>query len=178
MDPSLSRLGISGGEALLVVVTAVGIYLAMIVFSRVFGQRQFTQLSSYDLAFTFALGSVVGRVILVRTSLAAGALGLATLFTLHALTGLLHHRVRAAHHLIQNRPVLLARDGALLEEQLRAAGTSSDEVFQQLRLQGVGSLADVGCVVLERNGQMSVLAPDARRDPDVFAEVIAPPATR
>lgn len=159
-------------EALLVVVTAAGIYATVILLSRLFGQRQFSVTTSYDLAFTFALGSVVGRVILVRTSLAAGVLGLATLFVLHALSGRLHHSVRAVHDLIQNRPVLLVVDGRVLDDNLRAARTSRSELYQQLRAHGHGSLEGVGAVVLERNGRMSVLDRDEARDPELFAEVV------
>lgn len=172
MSTSLARLGMSWNEALLVVVTAAGIYATVILLSRLFGQRQFSATTSYDLAFTFALGSVIGRVVLVRTSLAAGVLGLATLFALHALTGRLHHSVGAVHDLIQNRPVLLAVDGRVLDANLRAAHTSRTELYQQIRAHGHGSLADIGAVVLERNGGMSVLARGTRRDPAVFAEVV------
>lgn len=172
MSASLARLGMSWGEALLVVLTAAGIYAAVILLSRLFGQRQFSVTTSYDLAFTFALGSVVGRVILVRTSLAAGVLGLTTLFALHALSGRLHHSVGAVHDLIQNRPVLLAADGRILDANLRATHTSRSELYQQLRAHGHGSLVDVGAVVLERNGRMSVLDRRAHRDPDVFDEVV------
>lgn len=72
MSADLARLGLSWTEALLVVVTAAVIYVTVTVLSRIFGQRQFSVTTSYDLAFTFALGSVIGRVILVRTTLAAG----------------------------------------------------------------------------------------------------------
>lgn len=171
MTDALARLGMSWTEALLVILAAIGIYAAVILFSRIFGQRQFSMATSYDLAFTFALGSVIGRVILVRTSLAAGILGLGTLFTLHALSGRLHHSVRAVHDLIQNRPVLLALDGRILDENLRAAHTSRSELYQALREHGHGSLADVGAAILERNGRVSVLRRDEEWDPDVFAEV-------
>lgn len=173
MSASIARLGVSWTEALLVVVTATGIYGAAIVLSRLFGQRQFSVSTSYDLAFTFALGSVIGRVILVRTSLAAGVLGLTTLFILHSISGRLHHSMRAVHLLIQNQPVLLAVDGRILDDNLRAAHTSRAELHQAVRQHGHGSLEHVGAVVLERNGGMSVLDRDVERDPEVFAGVVS-----
>ena len=107
-----SALGLSWTEAGLVVLTATGIYLAVVVLSRVFGQRQFAQSSTYDLAFVFALGSLIGRVILVRTSLLAAVVGLVTMFLLHSATGWLHHHNATVHRLMQNRPVLLVAHGA------------------------------------------------------------------
>lgn len=102
MTSAPAQLGLTWTDAVLVVITALGIYVTMIVLSRWFGPRQFATSTSYDLAFTFALGSVIGRVILVRTSLAAAVLGLATLFILHAAFGRLHHSVPAIHELMQN----------------------------------------------------------------------------
>ncbi|WP_370324760.1 DUF421 domain-containing protein [Euzebya sp.] len=168
---ALSKLGITPAEAGLTVLIATAMYLVVIVLSRVFGQRQFATATSYDMAFTFALGSIVGRVVLVRTSLATAVLGLVTLFGLHATSRWLHHRVPTVHRLIQNRPILLVVDGEVLDENLRRARTSRAELFQQVRLAGVGRLADVGAVIMERSGAMSVLPADAIVEDVVLHEV-------
>lgn len=171
-DSILSELGLSWAQAWLIVVTATGIYATIILLSRVFGQRQFATSSTYDLAFIFAMGSLVGRVILVRTSLLAAVLGLFTMFSLHAVTGWLHHNVRAIHLAIQNRPILVLADGEVLEDNLRRAHMSHFELYEQLRLQGLGSLEKVRAVVLERNGDLSVIKADQPVDAEVFREVV------
>ena len=172
MSSSLfAELGMTWDEAALTVLTAVGIYAAIIAFSRVFGQRQFSTSSSYDLAFTFALGSLVGRVVLVRTSLLTAVLGLAVMFTLHAVTGWLHHNVRAVHRAIQNPSILVVAHGRVLEKGMRMAKLSHAELQQQLRLAGVGALDQVDAVVLERNGRVSVISAGTPLDERVFDSV-------
>lgn len=166
-----AELGLTWPELALTVVTATGIYVAIIAFSRVFGSRQFSTSTSYDLAFTFALGSLVGRVILVRTSLLTAVIGLLTLFLLHSAAGWLHHNVQAFHRLMQNRPVLLVAHGRVLEDSLRRARTSHAEVYQQLRLAGYGSLDEVEAVILERNGAISVIRAGTRLDEQLFTEI-------
>lgn len=166
-----SELGMTSEEAALTVLTATGIYAAIILFSRIFGQRQFAMSSTYDLAFTFALGSLVGRVILVRTSLLTAVVGLATMFVLHGVTGWLHHNVTAVHRAIQNNPILLVAHGQVLDHNLRRARTSRVEVYQQVRLKGVGTLGQVQAAILERNGQMSVIRVGTELDESVFTEV-------
>lgn len=170
-DRIVDQLGITWAEGGLTVLTATAVYLLMIVLSRTFGQRQFASWGTYDLAFVFAIGSIVGRVILVRVSLATAAVGLVTLFALHGATTWLHHNAPVAHRLIQNRPILLVADGELLHDQLRRARVSVQEVHQALRLQGHGDLERVRAVVLERNGVLSVIADDARLSREVFAQV-------
>lgn len=166
---ALSELSLSWTEAWLTVLTATGIYFATILFSRIFGQRQFATSSSYDMAFVFALGSVIGRVVLVRTSLLTAVLGLATLFVLHSATGWLHHHVRFVHELVQNPPILVVADGELLVDSLERAHVSRDELRQALRLAGVTSMDEVSAVVLERSGSLSVLRGDV--EPDLLADV-------
>ncbi len=153
----MHALGLTWTEAGLVVITAVGIYTAMLLLSRIFGQRQFTQAATYDLAFVFAAGSLIGRVILVRVSLGAAVLGLVVLFCLHAATGWLHHHVPAFHRLTQNRPILLAHGGEVLQAAMQDAHTSHLEVYEAVRLQGLASLEDTLAVVLERSGEISVI---------------------
>ncbi len=165
-------LGTTWADAGLTVVVALAVYVTIIALSRVFGQRQFSRSSTYDLAFVFALGSLIGRVILVRTSLATAVIGLVTMFVLHTATGALHHRVPAVHRLIQNAPRLVVADGELVDEQLAQGHLSADEVYQELRLSGHGSLDGIRAVVLERNGSLSVIPDGARVDDDVFHEVL------
>lgn len=167
-----AELGLTVAEAWLVVITAVVVYLVMVALSRVFGQRQFIQSSSYDLAFVFALGSLIGRVILVRTSLAAAVLGLLTMFLLHAGTEWLHHHSMVVHRLMQNRPVLLAARGTVLEHNLRRAKTSRRELYRLLRRQGRGSLEGVGAAILEPSGRLSVIPDGEPLDADLLGEVV------
>lgn len=153
----MHALGLTWTEAGLVVITATGTYTTMLLLSRIFGQRQFTSATTYDLAFIFAIGSLVGRVILVRTSLGAAVLGLVVMFSLHAATGWLHHHVPTFHRLTQNRPILLALEGEVLEDALQNAHTSRLEVYEAIRLQGLAALEDTFAVVLERSGEISVI---------------------
>lgn len=121
--------------------------------------------------FVFAIGSIMGRVILVRTSLAVAAVGLVTMFLLHAAAAWLHHHSAVGQRLAQNRPVLLVANGCLLDDGLRAARVSTFEVHQQLRLNGHGSLSGVAAVIFERSGRMSVIRSDEALDPSLFVEV-------
>lgn len=168
----LSELGMTWSQLGLTIVSAVGVYTAMIVLSRIFGQRQFSASSSYDLAFNFAMGSLIGRTVLVRVSLLNAVIALCTMFVLHAGVTWLHHNVSAVHDVIQNRPVRLVADGVVLPEALRMTGTSRVEVYQAVRLHGHGSLDDVAAVVLERSGEVSVVGSAQRLDDDVFGEVV------
>lgn len=166
-----SQLGVTWAQVWLTVVSAVGVYITIVLLSRLFGQRQFVATSTYDLAFTFAMGSLIGRTVLVRVSLAAAVIGLCTMFVLHSVTRWLHHRSAFMHRLFQNAPVLLMRDGRVLDDQLDETGTSRLELYQALRLDGCSALADVSAVVLEPNGQFSITRSSEPLDTELFSDV-------
>lgn len=166
-----TQLGMTWSQVWLTIATAIGVYAAILALSRLFGQRQFATSSTYDLAFTFAMGSLIGRAVLVHVSLLNAVVALATMFVLHAATGWLHHHSDWVHNLIQNRPVLLYANGRMLDDALRSTGTSHVEVFQAARIQGLGSLDEIAAVLLERNGRVSFINHSQRLDAEVFAEV-------
>lgn len=166
-----SELGISWEEAGIVVVIGVAIYAAALVGARLFGQRQFASLSTHDLVFVFALGSIIGRVVLVRTSLAGAVVGLATMFTLHALMSRLYRSNRRIHELIQNPPLLLVADGRPVRSQLQRGRMGQFELRQLLRQQGYGTFEGLRAVVLEPTGRLSVIESDTPVAEEFLEEV-------
>lgn len=174
----MSDLGMTWTDAWQTVVTAGTMYVAVIVLSRLFSQRQFSRFTTYDLPFVFALGSLVGRVILVRTTLATALVGLSTMFLLHAGSRWLHHHVAWVHRITENRPVAVVIDGQVVEDNLRRARTSAAELHEQLRLAGVGSVSDVQLAIVERTGAVSVVRMGQRIDDEVFVDVIRHPSRR
>lgn len=166
------ELGISWTSTGLTVVSATALYAAVILFSRLFGQRQFATSSTYDLAFIFALGTIIGRAVLVSTTLANALVGLGVMFGLHAAVNRSHHQFAAVHRAIQNQPVLLLAHGAFIDENMDRAHTSAFEVYEAIRLEGLGSPDDVAAVILERNGDFTVIERGRDLDPEVFEEVV------
>ena len=172
MSTFVDELWLSWADAGLVVLTATVVYVVTIVASRIYGQRQFATLSSYDMVFTFALGSVIGRVVLVRTTLGAAVLGLVTFFSLHAVTGLLHHRVGLVHDVIQNAPIVLVANGGVNEDGLSQAHMSAWELRQALREAGHGSYRSLRAVILEPSGKLSVLRDDREVDAEFLRDAV------
>lgn len=165
------RLGLTWSQAATVVVSTVGIYLTFLVLLRIVGQRALASMSSFDFAAALALGAVAGRVVLGYTpTLLAGVIGLATLFGLQATFGQLR-RTPWADRLVDNLPLLLMADGRVLEENLRRAHIVENELRQKLRLAGIRRYSDVGCVVLERTGAVSVLRRTETIGPELLVDV-------
>ncbi|MDQ2668909.1 MAG: DUF421 domain-containing protein, partial [Gemmatimonadota bacterium] len=72
-------------------------------------------------------------------------------------TRFLQSRSKRIHHLVRQPPALLLWDGKMLEDKLRSSSTSADEVRAAVRYAGLGSLSEARAVVLENNGEFSVV---------------------
>lgn len=169
-----AALGATWGEVLLVVLSTVTMYVAFIALVRVVGQRSLASMSSFDFACVVALGAVMGRTVLLREpTLALGVVALATFVVLQGLFGVAR-RDRRFDRWINRSPVLLVHDGRLQEASMARAHVSEDDVRQRLRLAGIRRLDEVQCVVLERNGAVSVLRRGEDVDPWLLSDVVAP----
>jgi uncharacterized membrane protein YcaP (DUF421 family) len=166
-----SGLGVSPTEALYVVLSAVGIYCAFLVLVRLLGQRTMANMSSFDFAAVLAMGAVAGRAILGHTpTLAAGVIGLGTLFALQAVAGQFR-RSRIGSVMLNNRPLLLMAGSDLLRHNLVRAHIVEEELHTRLRLAGIRNTSEVACVILESTGALSVLRRGEPIDPALLAGV-------
>ncbi|GAA4853387.1 YetF domain-containing protein [Pseudonocardia benzenivorans] len=111
-----------------------------------------------------------------RTRLRRGPLrrvvALTTLFAVQRLLGRCR-RSRAVRRLLDRDPVLLMDAGGMRHEAMRRVRVTEDEVRQRLRLAGIGDPREVGWVVLERSGQISVVRASSGLDPALLTDVRA-----
>jgi len=176
-----NALGIAPVEAIVVVLSAVGISVAFLVLLRLFGQRSVARMTTFDVAVLLVLGSVGGRVITGYTpTLTAGLIALLTLMVLRWIADLLG-RTRVGAFLVRDRPLLLVAGNEILRDNLRRARLSRPELWGSLRTAGIRDLDEVAAVVMESTGTISILRrghplardavadiPDHRRIPAAF----------
>lgn len=167
------ELGIDPLAAVRVVVATVAMYLLFVALVRISGQRSLVALSGYELACVTASGAVLGRTTLLEVpTLGTGVVALTTLFAVQRLLGRCR-RSRAVRRLLDRDPVLLMDAGGMRHEAMRRARVTEDEVRQRLRLAGIGDPREVGWVVLERSGQISVVRASSGLDPALLTDVRA-----
>jgi uncharacterized membrane protein YcaP (DUF421 family) len=152
----LSHLGATWERLLVVVVAGVAAYVLVIVLTRIAGVRSLAKMSTFDFAATVAVGSTVSSILTGSVPLAAGALGLVVLFALQYLIAVLR-RHDLLGGVVDNRPILLMAGAEVLEDNMRHARMSREELWSQLRLSGVHRREQVQCVIMETTGDVTVL---------------------
>lgn len=157
--------GTTLGPLAAIFISAVGIYLAVILFTRLAGKRSFSKMSSFDFAITVAIGSIIASTILLPSvSLLQGICGLASVYILQ-LTASYLRRFQAFGKVIDNTPLLLMDGSNILQDNLKKAKVTEGDLRSKLREANVLNFSQIKAVVLETTGDISVL--HAEDDTDV-----------
>jgi uncharacterized membrane protein YcaP (DUF421 family) len=164
-------LGVTWQMAGSVVISTVAMYLLFILLIKALGQRSLLGSSSLDLACVAAFGSVIGRTTLLeRPTLLGGVIALTTLFAMQALLRALGG-AGAVRRSLTRTPVILMDGTGVDATALGRSGVGEDDLRQALRRAGVTRRAEVGYVVLESNGSLTVLRADPEADPWLIADL-------
>lgn len=156
-----SWISTSFSAVLMVALSAAGIYLALMILTRLVGLRSFAKLSSFDFAVTVAIGSAVATTIMTDDPpLLQATVGLASLYGLQALVAVARERWPAARRVMDNEPILLMDGDRVLWDNMRVAHVTEDDLRGKLREANVLHPREIRAVVMESTGDVSVLHGD------------------
>lgn len=142
------------------------VYFALFTMLRLVLKRQrggvgFTDLLVIVLIADAAQNAMAGNY----TSLPDGLLLVAVIVGWAYSLDWLAYRVPLVARFVQPASVLLVRDGKLVRRNLAKENITDEELWSQLRKEGVDDLDDVEKVLMEGDGQLSVVRKDERRPP-------------
>lgn len=128
-------------------------------FTPKWGQAQATL---FDFLILLLVSNVVQNAMIGDDNSVLGAI--AGALVLVALTYLLDRITSRSHRarvILEGRPTLLIRDGAILDSAMRGQNVTTYDLLSAIRKQGIGRLADVRFALLELDGSISVIRSDA-----------------
>ncbi len=161
--------------------SAVIIYFLVIVSTRLAGVRSFAKMSGFDFAMTIAVGSVLASTAMSPSvPVPVGVTVLAVLFGVQWGLAKLRVVFPPFSKLLDNEPVLVMKEGEILEDNLARCGVTRDDLASKLREANVLRLDHVRAVIVETTGDVTVLHgdPAVELSPEIFrgvrdAQVIA-----
>lgn len=135
-------------------------YGALVVLLRVSGKRTLAQMNSFDFVLTVAVGATFGRVMTARSvSLAEAVTAFALLIGLQYVVTLLQVHSRFVAKAVTAAPTMVAYDGQAIADALRRQRLTEQELLAAVRKHGYGDLAGTAAVIMETDGQLTVLGP-------------------
>lgn len=150
---------------LISLVRTIIMYGVILIGVRVMGKRQISQLQTSELVVTLLISELAVMPIDKRNEpLANGLLPMLALILCELIISLFMLKSGGFRRLICGKPVMVIEDGKILQEHMRKLRMSTEELFEQLRQNGVFSLDEVAYAIIETNGTMSV-ARNTKDDP-------------
>ena len=124
---------------------------------RLAGRRVFGKWSAVDIIVSIVVGSNLSRAITGGAELWSTLAATTLLMVLHWILSHAAARWPRLSHLLEGRPIDLARDGRLDERALARHAVSEADLNEALRGSGLDSVEGTRRVVLEPGGRIDVL---------------------
>jgi len=153
------------------ILVAAGLIWAIFLI-RINGLRSLSKMSNFDFVMTIALGSLLASA---ATSsewkpFVQALAAMASLFAVQWGMNELRMKWPAFRTLVQNRPVVLVRDGEFQTEAMHETRVSRADLYEKLRSANVTDISKVRAVILETTGDVSVVQGE-RLDRDLIEGV-------
>ena len=139
--------------------STLAVYLFIVIGIRIFGKKELAQLSVVDLVFILLISNAVQNAMVgPDATLIGGLVAASTLFVVNYTMKYLQYRFPGFGKVVQGDATMLVYEGKILDEHLRKAKISTDELMEAVREHGVKSVKDVDLAILEVDGSISVLS--------------------
>lgn len=145
----------------LVAAKAVLMYITALAALRVGQRRTLAQWTIIDFVTAVAIGAIVGRTALAGgQSFVTGAVALVALIVAHRVASVLRFNPRFAR-VLDHRVRVLVEHGRVRKDQLRICGLTDDDLYAEMRQEGVFSLSNVALVLYEVKGGLTIVPEQA-----------------
>lgn len=145
-------------EALVVIVRAIISFFSLLIFARILGKEQISQLTFFDYILGITIGSIASELTVDLSSRAwPHWVGLLTWAALAYLMEVITLKSRYLAKYIEGEPTIVIMNGKIMENVLRKMKFRVTDILELLRNQGVFNLNEVDYAIIESNGKLSVL---------------------
>lgn len=145
-------------EILVVIVRSVISFFSLLIFIRVLGKQEISQLTFFDYVNGITIGSIAS---ILTTELNDRVLPVwVGLFTWTALVLLMQFvtlKSRTFSEYLEGEPVVVIMNGKIMEDSMRKMRYRVSELLVQLREKNIFDISQVEFAILETSGKLSVM---------------------
>lgn len=145
-------------EGFVVFIRSIIAFFSLLIFTRIIGKEQISQLTFFDYVLGITIGSIAASA---TTDLSSRAwphwVGLLTWAVLGYLMELITLKWRFAAKFFEGIPAVIIHEGKILEKVMKKEKYRASDIIALLRNQGIFDLNQVAYAIIEPNGQLSVL---------------------
>lgn len=148
---------------MIIALKSIAVYVFIVAAIRVFGKKEFAQLSVVDVVFILLISNSVQTAMVGNdTSLTGGLVAALALFAMNYLFKRISLGSESISKVIEGEPVLLIYNGEVRPNALKEASISLEQLKAVVREHGVEEISDVNLAIFEVDGNISVLSDNYR----------------
>ncbi len=149
---------------LLIALKSIAVYVFIVAAIRLFGKKEFAQLSIVDLVFILLISnSVQTAMVGTDSSLGGGLVAALALFVGNFIFKKITIGRPEIAHLIDGDPVLLVYNGQLKAGGLAKAQITIEQLESVIREHGVEDMSEVDLAMFEVDGNISVISDNFKK---------------
>ncbi len=151
---------------LISIIRTIILYAFVICAIRIMGKRQISDMQPSELVATLIISNIASLP-MQNTSqpFFSGVVPVVILVALEIITSAVMLKCSKFRRLVCGNPIVVIKDGELLQNQMRRLRLTNEDLFTQLRQQDIFSIHDVQYCIVETNGSISVLEKPDKRKP-------------
>lgn len=140
------------------ILRATAIFWFLFIVSRAVGRRELAQMSAFELMLLVVIGDLIQQGATQNDMSVTGAMfAVGTLACWTVILSYVSFRWRKTEPVLTGVPVVVVRDGDVVDEVLRVERVPADEVKNAAREQGIDDLAKVRIGIIEADGKFSFI---------------------
>lgn len=140
-----------------IVVCATVSYITLFLFIRISGKRTLAKLNAFDFVVAVTLGSTLSSMILLKVTVSEGLTALIVIIALQYLLAYFAKKSKTMEKAINSTPTLLFYNGEFINSNMEKELITEEEIYAEIRQYRIERIADVRAVVMELNGEMTVV---------------------
>jgi uncharacterized membrane protein YcaP (DUF421 family) len=148
----------------IIALKSIAVYVFIVAAIRLFGKKEFAQLSIVDLVFILLISnSVQTAMVGTDSSLEGGLVAALALFLVNFVFKKITLNKPAIAHMIDGDPILLVYQGQLKTAGLEKAQITLEQLESVIREHGVEEIRDVDLAMFEVDGNISVISDNFKK---------------
>lgn len=133
-------------------------FFTLLIFARILGKQQISQLTFFDYVLGITIGSTASTLTSdLENPMWPHLLSLAVWFFWGFLMQFITLKSRYMSKFIEGEPEIVIMEGKIMENVLRKMRYRGSELQEKLRIKGVFDISEVQYAILECNGDLSII---------------------
>ncbi len=149
---------------LIVFFRALVLYCVVFLVIRLMGKKELSKVQPFELAIIIVISDLASAPMSSRgLSLLDGIIPIITLLLAYLIFLLLNHSSNKVQDIVCGKPVLIIKDGKIIEKEFNSQKYTVSDLMSQLHEKDIFLISDVKYGILETNGNLSVV----KNDPNI-----------